>query len=65
MKKYKVAQTCEQELERLRRLDNSDEKVRVEQQRAIAVAAAVEALSKLHNKETCSKLHRFIRLSAD
>ena len=62
MRKYKVAQVCEHELDRIRKLDKPDEKARIEQQRAMAVAAAVEALSKLHTQEVRSKLHHFVRL---
>ena len=65
MRKYKVAQVCDQELERLRELDQPDDRARLEQQRAMAVAAAVEALSKLHSKGIRAKLKRFVRLTAD
>ena len=65
MRKYKVAQVCDQELERIRKLDKPDEKARIEQQRAMAVAAAVEALSKLHSKEVRSELNKFVKLAGD
>ena len=65
MRKYKVAQICDQELERLRKLDKQDDKEKLEQQRAMAVAAAVEALSKLHSKEIRANLERFVRLTSD
>ena len=48
MKKYKVAQLCDEELLRLRTSDKEDEKAVIRQRQAVAVAAAVEALSKLH-----------------
>eukprot|EP00973_Karenia_brevis_P069976 9728543-Karenia_brevis.AAC.1 len=51
MKRYKVAQTCSEELERLRGSDKSDEKANLRQRQAVAVAAAVEALAKLHSRE--------------
>ena len=65
MRKYKVSQVCEQELERIRHLDKPDDKARLEQERAKAVAAAVEALSQLHSKEIRAKLERFIKLTPD
>jgi hypothetical protein len=51
MKRYKIAQRCAEELERLRENDPSDAKAQIRQRQAIAVAAAVEALTKLHSKE--------------
>ena len=59
MKKYKVAQICTEELARLRRSgDESDQSVLL-RERAVAVATAVEALSKLHHKDVLDKLSNF------
>ena len=58
--KYKVAQLCREELERLRQTDTSTEKkAEVRQRQAYAVAAAVEALSKLHHFEVQKNLKDF------
>ena len=51
MKRHKVAQVCEQELFRMQSSDKPEAKADLKHRHAIAVAAAVEALSKLHSKE--------------
>ena len=54
MKKYKVKQACEEEIARLGATTSQDERLRLEQERAVAIAAAVQAMNKLMNAE-CSK----------
>jgi hypothetical protein len=56
MKKYKIAQLCTQELERLRRAGGDSDQTALQKERAVAVATAVEALSKLHNEAIHKKL---------
>ena len=59
MKKYKVAQLCGQEIAALRTTDKHTERTRLQLEQAEAVAAAVEALSRLHSRETKAKLQAF------
>ena len=47
MKKYKMAQLCEHELQRLKSCNKPDEEVALRQTQAQAVAAAVEAAPRL------------------
>ena len=54
MKKYKVAQLCTEELERLKRTGGESDQTVLLRERAVTVSTAVEALSKLHN-ETVQK----------
>ena len=56
MKKYKVAQLCTQELERLRRAGDGTDQFVLLKEKAVAVSIAVEALSKLHNEAAHKKL---------
>ena len=42
MKKFKVAQKCAEEIERLRKLEKADEQAALKHEEAVAVAAAVE-----------------------
>ena len=60
MKKYKVAQMCEDEIERLEKIDKQDKKACYQQRQALAVAAAVEALGRLHSKDLQTKLRTFV-----
>ena len=62
MKKYKVAQGCTEELHRLQRAGDESDQSLLLQERAIAVATAVEALSKLHNEATHKKLQELVAL---
>ena len=59
MKNYKVAQKCEDELERLKRSNKTDEKAVLQQQQALAVAAATEALSRFAQKDVRKRLNEF------
>ena len=65
MKKYKVAQECEAELARLAKSTDSSKKDQLLRDRSLAVATAVEALTKLHHQETLSKLQDFVRRDKD
>ena len=61
MEKYKVAQLCQQEL---RRLDSVKDKSNVEflkQKEAVAIAEAVEGISRLHHKDVFKKLEQFVQ----
>ena len=60
-----MEQDCADQLYRLRNSDKKDEKAVLQQQRANAVAAAVEALSKLHSREIREKLNAFIKTEED
>ena len=65
MKKYKLGQTCEQELSRLElQTDTSEHDERL-RQRAVAIVAAVEVLAKLQHKETMVKLQMLVRLDQE
>ncbi len=61
MKMYKVDQVCSEELARLRKTDKTSEKDDLRQRQAVAVAAAVQALSELHGREVQQKLRDFVR----
>ena len=61
MKRYKIAQLCAEELARLRSSDKADEIAALRQRQAVAVALAVEALSKLHGREEQRKLKEFVQ----
>jgi hypothetical protein len=56
MRKYKVMQTCEAEIAKLGAVEEKSERLRLEQERAIAIAAAVEAIGKLQSSEVRRKL---------
>ena len=60
MKKYKVAQLCDEELRRLGTTKDDSDKQGLLRERALAVAAAVEALSKLQQKEVRNKLREHV-----
>ena len=60
MKKYKVAQVCTQELERLRRSGDESDQTTLLKERAVAVSVVVEALSKLHHKDVHAKLQELV-----
>ena len=62
MTKYKLAQRCEQELSRLGNVDDGTKREQLLQERALAVAAAVQALADLHHRETIAKLQDLKRL---
>ena len=55
MKKYNVAQLCDEELRRLNTTKNDSDKHGLLRERALAVATAVEALSKLQQQEVRKK----------
>ena len=61
MKKYKLAQKCEQELARLDPQQDRTKQEELLRERALAIAAAVDALAKLHHKETIAKLQKIVR----
>ena len=63
MRRYKVALACDQELHRLRDVDNSNAKADLKLEQAKAVAAAVEALSNLQHQEVRKKLQQFVAAS--
>ena len=56
MKKYKVAQMCTQELQRLKRTGDESDQTVLLRERAVAVSTAVEALSKIHHDAVHKKL---------
>ena len=60
MKKYKVAQLCDEELRRLGTTKDDSDKHGLLRERALAVAAAVEALSKLQQKEVRNRLREHV-----
>ena len=64
MKKYKVAQQCDEELRRLERKEELTNKYQLQQERLLAIAEATEALAKLHSQETREKLDAFARKDA-
>ena len=59
VKKNKVAEMCNEELARLEAKKDLTKKESVVLQQAQAIAEATEALSKLHGRETMSKLREF------
>ena len=59
MQKYKVAEKCDKELERLYAVQDKEKIDRKKEEKLLAIAAAVEALAKLHHKDTLSKLRQF------
>ena len=61
MKKYKVAQACEKELVRLNNEKDESKRHGLQREQAVALAAAVEALSKLQNKENREKVEQFFK----
>ena len=61
MKRYKVAQACEDSLRRLKTSSDPGQKQRLEAQQAQAVAEAVQGLSKLLHRETKDKLKEFLQ----
>ena len=64
IRKYKVAQLCDAELLQLEGKDDLTRREQLRLERAQAVADAVEALAKLHSKETREKLDAFLKLDA-
>ena len=60
MKKYKVAEMCDQELARLEAEKDESKLELKKKEKVLAVAEAVEALGKLHHKETLAKLKQFV-----
>ena len=67
MKKYKLAQICDQQIKQLdavkdgsRTAKDASEKDHLLRERMVAVATAVESLSKLHHKESQAKLREFL-----
>ena len=65
MKRYKVKQICEQELQRLDAISNKSEIDRVSQKLAEATAEAVEGISKLRHREVFKQLEEFKASQAD
>ena len=65
IKKYKVAQICEAELDRSKSLSDPNQRDKLEQERALAIAEATTALAKLHCAEARKKLESFVRAQAD
>ena len=65
MKRYKVKQICEQELQRLDAISNKSEIDRVNQKLAEATAEAVEGISKLRHREVFKQLEEFKASQAD
>ena len=61
MKKYKVAQLCEDELKRLAQKDEATKKDQLRQEKVLALAEAVDALGRLHHRETRAKLKDFAK----
>ena len=61
MKKYKLAQVCEEELKRLKGKDTQSDKARLQIEHATALAEAVEGVSKLHHRETKAKLQELVQ----
>ena len=59
MKKYKLAQTCQQELARLDAIEDKSKIDHLKQQEALAVAEAVEGIAKLNHKDVLKKLEEF------
>ena len=59
MEKYKVATRCDEELERLYAVRDKDLIDKKREEKLLAIAAAVEALAKLHHTDTLSKLKQF------
>ena len=58
MKKYKLAQKCDQELARLNSQGDGSKRDELLREKAVAIAAAVDALAKLQHKETLAKLQQ-------
>ena len=56
MKKYKVAQQCDEQLRRPELQGDASERHKLLRDKALAIAEAVDALAKLHHKETIAKL---------
>ena len=65
MRRYKVAQLCDDELDRLHGKKDLTKTDQLRFEKAQAVAEAAEALVKLHSKETREKLQAFLKLDAD
>ena len=61
MKKYKLAQQCDQELARIDSQADGAKREELLRQRVVAIAAAVDALAKLHQKETITKLQKMVQ----
>ena len=59
MKKYKVAQICEDEIARLDAEKDESKRSHLKREQALAVATAVETLAKLQHQETKKKLQAF------
>ena len=63
MKKYKVAQMCDQEITKLNAKTDLSQKEELLRTKAIAVAEAVDHLAKLHHRETRTRLNQLFRQS--
>ena len=61
MKKYKLAQQCEQELARIDSQGDGAKREDLARQRIVAIAAALDALAKMHQKETIRKLQTMVQ----
>ena len=61
MKKYRLAQQCDQELARIDSQANGTKREELLRQRVVAIAAAVDALAKLHQKETIARLQKMVQ----
>ena len=59
MTKYKVAQASDEALARLDATEQPKQADELKRERMLATAAAVQALTKLHHRETLEKLHAF------
>jgi len=64
MKKYKVAQTCDDELARLKDTPEASAREDILRRRAHAIASAVDGLAKLHHHDSQAKLREFVRTNA-
>ena len=62
MEKYKVAQRCEQELSRLGSVVDGTQREQLLQERALAVAAAAQALADVYHREIIATLRDLKRL---
>ena len=65
MKKYKVAQLCEQELHSLDTKADKSKEDQLKQKHALALATAVEGISKLNHKDMHKKLREWAAKEAD
>ena len=61
MRKYKVAQLCDEQLAKLKQHTASDERESLLRTRITAVAEAAEAFSRMHHKEAQKQLQQFLQ----